>query len=601
MKETKFIEQNKEKWLKFEQLLRLKRRDPDQLGDLFIQITDDLSYARTNYPNRSIKIYLNNLAQQLFYNIYKNKKEGRNKIIRFWRDELPSISWHCRKELLLALLVFSLAVLIGAVSAANDAQFVNTILGDQYVEQTLENIESGDPMAIYKSQGEIDMFLGISFNNVRVAFMTFITGVLFSLGSIIVLMFNGIMLGSFQYFFLERGLVAESMLTIWLHGTLEISAIIIAGAAGIVLGKGFVFPGTHSRLRAFQQSARLGIKLLIGIVPILVFAAIIESFLTRYTEAPAVIKLALIICSLAFILFYFAWIPYSKYRKGTIQPIKDSSSKADDYSIVEYNGEVQSMNEIFRDSVVLYTKIFKKYFLPAMAVCALAVVGYGIAMKGLIEGGLIHVDAFILFKVLSLLEHAENPFLFLINTLAFTALAYLAYVQTLKFFNQKVSKARVLIASLTMALFINALFFLDHVLASILFLFIFPLGLYIITVMLHEGASFSAAFSRFREFLGQSGGRMIGLYALLLFILCVFMLLIDTPFMTFYLDFVQSSFAYDATVMYYLALALNALVITLGISFILPLFIIGCYLQYHTLSEITTAKYLLEKIDVFNK
>ncbi|UII19492.1 stage II sporulation protein M [Fulvivirga ligni] len=182
MKETKFIEQNKEKWLKFEQLLRLKRRDPDQLGDLFIQITDDLSYARTNYPNRSIKIYLNNLAQQLFYNIYKNKKEGRNKIIKFWRDELPSISFHCRKELLLALLVFLLAVAIGVVSAANDAQFVNTILGDEYVNQTLENIEKGDPMAIYKSQGEVDMFLHISVNNVRVAFMTFIMGVFFFAG-----------------------------------------------------------------------------------------------------------------------------------------------------------------------------------------------------------------------------------------------------------------------------------------------------------------------------------------------------------------------------------------------------------------------------------
>ncbi|UII19491.1 stage II sporulation protein M [Fulvivirga ligni] len=423
----------------------------------------------------------------------------------------------------------------------------------------------------------------------------------FSLGSIIVMIFNGIMLGSFQYFFLERGLVMESMLTIWLHGTLEISAIIIAGAAGIVLGKGFVFPGTHSRLRAFQQSARLGIKLLIGIVPILVFAAIIESFLTRYTDAPAVIKLALIICSLVFILFYFAWLPYKKHRNGTIQPIKDSSSKADDYNIEAYNGEVQSMNEIFRDSVVLYTKIFKKYFIPALGVCALAVTGYAFALKGLIEGGLIQVDSFILMKVLSLLEHTETPLLFLINALALAGLIYLAYNQTLKFFNNKISKAKIITAALTIGLILNALFFMHHVLAIVLFLLIFPLGLYVISVMFHEGVSFGSAFSRFREFLGQSGGRMIGLYALLIFILSVFMFLIDSPFMTFYLDFVQSSFAYDATIMYYLALAFNGLVITLGIAFILPLFIIGSYIQYQTLSEITTAKYLLEKINAFNK
>ena len=90
---------------------------------------------------------------------------------------------------------------------------------------------------------------------------------------------NGIMVGAFQYFFYDQGLLRESFLTIWTHGTLEIAAIIIAGAAGMTMGKGLIFPGTLSRLQAFQISARRGLKIMIGIAPIIILAGFIEGYL----------------------------------------------------------------------------------------------------------------------------------------------------------------------------------------------------------------------------------------------------------------------------------------------------------------------------------
>ena len=71
MRETNFINQNKEKWKELERTLQLGKKDPDKLNDLFVKITDDLSYSRTFYPNRSVRVYLNSLAQQIFYSIYK--------------------------------------------------------------------------------------------------------------------------------------------------------------------------------------------------------------------------------------------------------------------------------------------------------------------------------------------------------------------------------------------------------------------------------------------------------------------------------------------------------------------------------------------------
>ncbi|HRJ14532.1 MAG TPA: stage II sporulation protein M, partial [Saprospiraceae bacterium] len=265
MRETNFIRQNREKWKQFEQILDGQNKDAEKLNELFVQVTDDLSFSRTFYPNRSVRVYLNGLAQRAFSLIYKNRRTHRNRFLHFWTEELPQLMWEARRELALSFGIFALSMLIGALSSAMDSEFVNVILSEEYVEMTKRNIESGDPMAVYKGRGQLSMSMGITVNNLMVAFLTFATGAFFTLGSIVVLIRNGIMVGAFQNFFIERGLFWESFLTIWIHGTLEISAIIIAGAAGITVGKGLVFPGAYRRMQAFQRSARRGLKIMVGI------------------------------------------------------------------------------------------------------------------------------------------------------------------------------------------------------------------------------------------------------------------------------------------------------------------------------------------------
>src|SRR5690242_15641798 len=139
MRETDFIAQNKDKWTQLEDLLGKEKKDPDQLSNLFIQVTDDLSYSRTFYPNRSVRLYLNNVAQFLFYRIYRNRKVIRKQFVYFWKEELPQLIFLSRKELTFALIVFLIAALIGVVSSANDAHFPRVILGDEYVNKTIEN------------------------------------------------------------------------------------------------------------------------------------------------------------------------------------------------------------------------------------------------------------------------------------------------------------------------------------------------------------------------------------------------------------------------------------------------------------------------------
>lgn len=313
MKEVTFIRRNIEKWKETEKVVEeAGQLNPDRLADTYTELTADLAFAQTHFPASRITIYLNNLASALHNKIYRNKREKWTRIFTYWTREVPQTMYGARRELLFSFLIFIVSVFIGVVSQWNDPDFARLILGNRYVDMTLNNIANGEPMAVYNGSEELSMFLGITLNNVRVAFLCFALGLLTSFGTGFALFSNGIMIGSFQTFFFEHGLLGESMLAVWLHGTLEIWAIIVAGAAGLALGNGWLFPGTYSRLESFRRGAMRGLKIVVGTVPVFIMAGFIEGFLTRHTELPDMLRLSIILLSLAFIIFYYIYLPNRK-------------------------------------------------------------------------------------------------------------------------------------------------------------------------------------------------------------------------------------------------------------------------------------------------
>ncbi|MFT6936364.1 MAG: putative membrane protein SpoIIM required for sporulation, partial [Saprospiraceae bacterium] len=442
MRETKFIEQNKQKWREFERTLESNKKDPDKLSDLFVQITDDLSFSRTFYPNRSVRVYLNHLAQKVFYNIYKNRKTKGRKFLRFWTDDLPQIMFEARKDLLIAFVLFLFAFAIGAVSTYMNPEFPRVILGDMYVDMTIENIKNGDPMAVYKNDNELISALSITQNNLRVAFFTFVGGVFFMIGTIGVMLYNGIMVGAFQMFFAMQDSYAfkESLLTIWIHGTLEISAIILAGAAGLTLGRGLVFPGTYSRIQAFQVSARRGVKMLLGIFPIFVIAGFIEGFVTRHTETPDAIRAIFIILCLFFVLAYYVVYPYRKGKRGFVSDLQETKlppTKSEEINFYR----IKSNGEIFTDVFIFYRKYFKQISGIAVA-SSLAYVSILLGMFGTSMPEIMLFRRWSVMLPVSWYVHAENlGQLFAYNAMSILLLLNSALFSTIIFANLKWLKA----------------------------------------------------------------------------------------------------------------------------------------------------------------
>ena len=313
MREGHFIKQNIDRWESYQE----PTEDPDEVAKRFTYLVDDLSYAKTFYPSSNTVRFINGLAANIYLSIYKNKKEKRQRVITFWTTELPLIMKKHQRILLFAFLFFTSFALVGIFSAAHDETFVRAILGDNYVDVTEQNIASGDPFGIYKSESEFLSFVRIAFNNIGVSFYCFVMGIFASVGTLYVLFNNGLMVGVFEYMFFHHSaaLGFQSILVVFTHGTLELSAIVISGCAGLVIGNSLLFPKTYTRLQSLRMAAKDGIKIIIGLIPIFITAAFFEGFVTRHTGMPLWLNLLILISSLSFILWYFVIYPIRISKK----------------------------------------------------------------------------------------------------------------------------------------------------------------------------------------------------------------------------------------------------------------------------------------------
>lgn len=286
------------------------------MASLYIHLVNDLSYAQTYYPKSKTVVYLNYLASQIYQKIYKTKREEQNRLVYFFSIEVPLLVYQYRRYLLYAFILFFLTVGMGVLSAKYDDGLVRLILGDSYVNMTLENIEKGDPVAVYKSGSNWGGFIAITLNNLFVGVRCFIYGIFGGIGTFLVLIQNCMMLGAFQYFFYQQGVFWESVRGIWIHGSMEIFAIVIESACGFILGASILFPRTFSRLNSFKIGFKDSLKIFLSTVPFTIAAGLLEGFVTRYAlQMPNWLNVFIILGTLSLISFYFLIFPYIVHKK----------------------------------------------------------------------------------------------------------------------------------------------------------------------------------------------------------------------------------------------------------------------------------------------
>ena len=265
MREAMFIKKNADKWKAYQQE---DPTDPDEASERFITLMDDLAYAKTFYPSGKVTHFINAQASKIYLDVYKNRKEESNRLVTFWKYDLPLTIRKHHKVVLFSFIIFLIFFAIGFFTSGQDEGMVRSIFGDDYVDHTRENIADGNPFGIYEHGNPFLSWISLMIHNIRVSFLMFVSGIFCGVPCVYLEAQNAVMLGAFDQYFSANGLGLDFWLVVFVHGTLEITALIIAAAAGIVLGKSFLFPGTIRRIDSFKQGAKDGVKIMIGLIPV---------------------------------------------------------------------------------------------------------------------------------------------------------------------------------------------------------------------------------------------------------------------------------------------------------------------------------------------
>lgn len=312
MREALFIKKNKERW---ERLQHQHAADPDQMATDFTQLVDDLAYAKTFYPSGKITSFINSQASRIYLNIYKNRKEESNRLVRFWKYDLPLTIRKHHRVVLFSFVLFVVFFAIGFFTSKQDEDVARGFFGSAYVEETQKNIDNGNPFGIYETGNSVLNWLGIMINNIKVGLVMFTSGLFCGIPTIYKHCETSAMVGIFDQFFAARGFGIDFWLVVFVHGTLEIAAIILSAAAGLVLGKSFLFPGTIGRMAAFKTGAKDGITIMIGLMPVFAVAAFFEGFITRLYNDISWLTTGVFLLSVLFVVWYFIIYPIRVGRR----------------------------------------------------------------------------------------------------------------------------------------------------------------------------------------------------------------------------------------------------------------------------------------------
>jgi uncharacterized membrane protein SpoIIM required for sporulation len=282
---ARWLEKRKPHWQRLESIIQrsgrrglgaLAHQDVQQLGLLYRQVAADLSSVREDPTSQRVAAYLNHLLGRAHNLIYMGRGSDAGGILRFYRTEFPRVFRAAFSYTLAAFAVFLAGAVAGFLASLADPSFHRFFLGAQ-MSDTIErrrmwthSVLTIKPLASS----------AIMTNNLTVSFTAFALGITAGLGTIYTMATNGLLVGVIGAACWQAGMGLELGSFLAPHGVLELPAIFIAGGGGLLIAHGLLFPGSLPRRDALVVYAGRGVRLALGIIPLLFVAGIVEAFVS---------------------------------------------------------------------------------------------------------------------------------------------------------------------------------------------------------------------------------------------------------------------------------------------------------------------------------
>jgi uncharacterized membrane protein SpoIIM required for sporulation len=287
---TYWLEKRQSHWKRLEQLLdqvqkaglrSLTQLELKELGLLYRQAAADLSTLREDPTGKSYSRFLNLILSRAHNIIYAGEKSSARGIVHFYRYRYPQIFRDNLRLITMAFLLFAAGSVAGMLLALTQPDYMRLFLSPRMME-TIERHKMWTD-SIFSVAPAVSS--RIMTNNITVSFVAFAWGITAGAGTVLSMVFNGLLLGVVG----TACWLNDMSLSLWSfvapHGVLELPAIFIAGGAGLRLAQGMLFPGLLSRQDSLAKAGGEAVRLLMGIVPILIIAGLIEGFISPSTLA----------------------------------------------------------------------------------------------------------------------------------------------------------------------------------------------------------------------------------------------------------------------------------------------------------------------------
>ncbi len=294
---THWLEKRQPYWRRLEALVeqsgrrgvsRLSRSELQELSLLYRQIASDLSTVREDPASRQISAYLNQLLGRTHNLVYMGRKTNAAGIVQFFRSTYPRLFRENLAYPATAFLIFLAAAIAGMALCFSDPGFERYFLGAQMID-TIEQHRMWTHSVVALKPLASSLILT---NNISVALGTFASGIAAGLGTVAMLILNGLLIGVISTACWQAGMSSQLWSFVAPHGVLELPAIFIAGGAGLLLARGLLFPGTLPRRDSLIEAGGRAVRLVLGVIPILVIAGFIEGYLSP-SDFPIPLKFAL--------------------------------------------------------------------------------------------------------------------------------------------------------------------------------------------------------------------------------------------------------------------------------------------------------------------
>ncbi len=254
----------------------LDHRELQELGLLYRQTASDLATVREDVTSNQLSFYLNQLLGRAHNLIYMGHKQKISGIVRFYAQTFPQVFRETFRQSLLAFLIFAVTGIATWAVTIHDPSFAHRLLGPQMMD-TIEKKEIWTQSIVTIKPLAAS---GIMTNNLAVSFATFAMGITAGIGTIWMMVTNGMLIGVIGAATWQAGMALQLWSFVAPHGVLELPAIFIAGGAGLEIARGMLFPGFLPRRESLALAGGRAARLVLGIVPMLIIAGIIEGFVS---------------------------------------------------------------------------------------------------------------------------------------------------------------------------------------------------------------------------------------------------------------------------------------------------------------------------------